>query len=113
MILLLRRTAWNIPFHELIGLKIHVLSHPDPALVGIAGIVVEETKNTLVVSTGDRCIRVIKHHGLFLFKLHGTSVVLRGEEILGDPAERLKRLEKTRGVRWLVRKGKERRYSWG
>ncbi len=109
----MKRRPWNIVFHELVGLKATVLAHSDPTLIGVVGTVVEETEKTLVVKTGDgRLIRILKPGGLFAFTLPGGDVVVvRGEDIVGAPAERLKRLEKGRGVARLVRSAKHR-YSW-
>ena len=109
----MRHRPWNLPFHELIGLRVQVLVHPDPGLAGLEGTVVDETANALLVRSGEGRTRlVLKRGALFLFTLpDGSHVVLRGEDIVGPPAERLKRLEKGRGVARLVRSAKHR-YTW-
>ncbi len=109
----MRRLPWNLPFHELIGLKVRVLVHPDPTVSGVEGVVVDETAKTFVLEVeGGRRIRVLKEGALFEFTLPGGKrVVLKGESVLGSPAERVKRLEKGRGVARLVA-GAKRRYTW-
>lgn len=111
----MRQKPWNIIFHNLIGLHVHVLLHPDPSLRGLEGVVVDETARTLLVEApGGRRVRVLKDYSTLLFRLpDGDWVVVYGEEISGDPAERLKRLEKLRGVRWLVRRAEKHRHPWG
>ena len=109
----MRRTAWNIVFHTLIGLRVRILLSPDPTLRNVEGVVVEETRNSIVVRTGEgRLLRVLKRNSIFLFQLPGGERVwVRGEEITGSPAERIKRLVRYRGVGWLVREGEKRRYT--
>ncbi len=105
----MRRTPWNIFFHVLVGLEVCILSHPDPGLVGLCGIVVEETARTLVVEAGGRRVRVTKRDAMFEFRVGRESVIVEGELIVGRWSERLKRLEKGRGlvVRYVLR---ERRW---
>jgi ribonuclease P protein subunit POP4 len=109
----LRRTAWNIVFHTLVGLRVRILLSTDPGLRAVEGVVVEETRNSLLVRTGEgRILRVLKRNSIFLFQLpSGEWVWVRGEEITGSPAERIKRLARYRGVGWLVREGEKRRYT--
>ncbi|HIP66335.1 MAG TPA: ribonuclease P protein subunit [Pyrodictium sp.] len=108
----MRRSAWNIFFHELIGLRVRVLHHSDPTISGLEGTVVGETTNTLVIECRDGVKRVPKKQGVFLFWIPREGwVLVYGEEISGDSVERLKKLERLRGVGWLVRKSKERRYT--
>jgi len=45
--------ARNIYFHELIGLKIKILQYTDPNLIGVEGIVVDETLKTLIIEKPD------------------------------------------------------------
>lgn len=90
----MRVTPRNILRHELIGLKVRVLSYPDPALVGTEGTVADETQKTFLIRTQyGRLIRVLKENGVFEFQLPtGEKVILRGDLVVGRPAERLKKL---------------------
>jgi len=110
----LKHTEWNIVFHTLVGLRVRVLLHPDPTLRGLEGIVLFETRRGLLVRRGlDSAVWVSKANAIFLVQLpDGTWVVVRGEEIPGVQPERLRRLERYKGVGWLVRAGKKRRYTW-
>jgi len=110
----LKHTEWNIVFHTLVGLRIHVLLHPDSTLRGLEGVIELETCRGLLVrrDTGDTSW-VSKANAIFLVQLpSGTWVVVRGEEIPGVQPERLRRLERYKGVGWLVRAGEKRRYTW-
>jgi len=92
----LRVTAWNLHYHELIGLEVEVLRHPDTSLGGLRGRVVWETPRALLVeASGGRRLLILKSGALLAFRLPGGErVVLRGDEILGGPVDRLKRLRR-------------------
>jgi len=92
----LKLSSKNILYHELIGLRIRVLSYTDEKLNGLEGVVVDETLKTLLLETSSgRRIRVLKPNGVFEFKLpSGEVAVIKGDLILGRPAERLKRAKR-------------------
>nr|WP_317896494.1 ribonuclease P protein subunit [Pyrofollis japonicus] len=98
----------------LAGLPIIVISHPDPTLRGLQGRIVRETRNILVVETpSGELKKVLKLNALFLLQLpSGEWVLVRGEKIRGTQPDRLRRVERVRGVKWLVREGKKHRYTW-
>jgi ribonuclease P protein subunit POP4 len=80
----------NVRKHELIGLQVAVLRSPDPSLVGVRGLVVDETRNTLVVEAGGREKRVPKEGTRFRFEVQG-GVEVDGDEILFRPEDRTKK----------------------
>ena len=82
----------NIVIHELVGLEVIVVNHTDPSLVGLRGIVVDETLNTLLIQTERGRKRVPKKGAVFCFRLpNGKWTIVKGEEILFRPWERTKR----------------------
>ncbi|AKG39102.1 MAG: ribonuclease P protein component 1 [Infirmifilum sp.] len=85
-------TPRNILRHELIGLQVEVVEASNPSLIGIKGLVLDETKNTLLIGEpGGKKRKVIKHQAYFLFELpDGTRVMVDGRYLVGRPAERLK-----------------------
>ena len=109
-----RSGSWRVFFTPLEGREVCILLHPDPGLRGVRGRVLLEKRRCLLVeeAAGGRRLCVLKSGGLFLFKLEGLGwVLVRGEELQGLLWERLRRLEKGKGVVWLVRAGEERRYT--
>ena len=46
-----RITPGNLIYHTLIGLEAAVVENTNPDMVGISGVVVDETRNTLVVNS--------------------------------------------------------------
>ncbi len=101
----MKHTRKNIFFHELIGLKARILSSLDPSLVGVSGTILYETSRTLILRIDmpdhikKREIRVLKSGTVFEFILpSGERVVVEGDIIIGDPAERARRIR--RGYVW-------------
>lgn len=89
----MKRTPRNLVFHELIGLRVRVLSHYDPGLVGVEGVVIWETARTLHVEREGRVLVILKSGAVFAFQLPGGDVaIVRGDHLLGRPSERAKRI---------------------
>jgi ribonuclease P protein subunit POP4 len=78
----------NIVLHELIGLRVRVLSSLDKKQRGLSGIVVDETKNTLVVETRSGVKRIVKNISQFRFYFGKQSFKVDGKEINFRPVER-------------------------
>lgn len=91
----MKHSSKNIISHELIGLHVRVLKHEDPSLVGIEGIIIDETKNTLKLRIDNKTKTILKKGALLLFKLSDrVEVLVNGEQILGRPEERLKSIKR-------------------
>ena len=80
----------NLRKHELIGLTVHVSAATDPSLVGLRGVVTDETRNTLMVETSKGEKRVPKHGASFTFDLQG-GVRVAGDDLLFRPEDRIKK----------------------
>lgn len=95
----MRITPRNMVYHELIGLKVKIVQYTDPTLVGVEGVVVDETMKTILVEKPDgKRVRVFKANGVFQFELPGGSnVVIRGDKLLGRPWDRLKKVLTAKG----------------
>jgi len=93
----MRITTRNILYHELIGLEVEILNHPDPGLIGLKGIIRWETSKTIVVRKSGEDLVILKSGGLFRFKLpNGETVVVRGDNLIGTPQERARRIVRGR-----------------
>ena len=78
--------------HEFIGLDAEVVRSSNPSYVGIAGKVVDETRNTIVIRHGGRRKVVVKEVSVFHFTLpDGTILEIEGKAIVGRPEDRVKR----------------------
>ncbi|MEZ0290464.1 MAG: ribonuclease P protein subunit [Sulfolobales archaeon] len=94
----MRRRASNIVYHELLGLYVKIISSTDPSVEGLEGVVVGETMKTLrILAASDNKTRtVFKVGNVFKFRIpeSGEEVVVMGDQILGRPGERARRLVK-------------------
>jgi ribonuclease P protein subunit POP4 len=78
--------------HEFIGLKAKVVKSSNPDCLGIMGKVVDETRNTIVISQDGKRKTVVKDQSVFYFTLpDGTVVEVAGTILVGRPEERLKK----------------------
>lgn len=82
----------NIVQREFIGLEIAVVNSSNPALVGISGRVVNETRNTFTIKQDNKMKVIAKDTSIFDFILtDGTIVEIEGKVIMGRPESRLKK----------------------
>ena len=80
----------NVIRHELTGLRVRVVSSSNPAQIGLSGVIVDETKNMLVIRTRRGIKNVQKH--LAVFDLHlpdDTLVRVDGSVLVMAPEKRI------------------------
>jgi len=81
----------NIVRHELIGLQLKIVQARNRSVLGINGIVVDESRNMLTVSEGKRKVLIPKTIATFRFSLpNGCLVDVDGARLVGRPEARLK-----------------------
>ncbi len=86
------RITPSILQHELIGLNAKVVKSVHPNYVGIAGRVMDETRNTLIIRYENKRKIVAKNAVVFYFTMpDGTVVEIDGKEIVGRPENRIKK----------------------
>ena len=86
-------TAQNLRLHELIGLHALVAESSSLPHKGMRGLVVDETKNTLVIRVGSEEKIVPKKGRVFLFTLPNREKArLDGDKIAYRPYDRPKKL---------------------
>ena len=81
----------NIVLNELIGLKAKVTKSLDKRQKGLSGIVIDETKNTVVIETKLGTRRIVKKISVFRFYSGRKSFVVSGDEINFRPHERMEK----------------------
>jgi ribonuclease P protein subunit POP4 len=83
-------TAGNILRHELIGLPVEVVQAANPAQQGIAGRIVDETRNMVVIETPRGTKKIGKAHATFRFTIpDGTVVDVSGSALVSQPEKRI------------------------
>ena len=83
-------TAGNVSGHELIGLSCRVVGGSDPSRIGLAGKIVDETRNTLDVESKGGVAVLPKKEVSLEVDVGGETVVLAGSVLVGRPEERVK-----------------------
>lgn len=77
---------------ELVGLEVVRVKGPCGERGSVAGSVIDETRNMIVVLQGKRRKRIPKAESTFRFRLLGGAVVeVEGRKIVGRPEDRVKR----------------------
>lgn len=80
-----------------IGLNAKVAKSSNPEYIGVKGKVIDETRNTLVISHENREKTIVKDVTVFHFTLpDGTVVEIDGKAIVGRPENRVKKKVKRR-----------------
>lgn len=88
----------NVLRHELIGLDVTVVEASNPALSGLSGRIIDETRNTLVILGNRGRKRVQKHRTRFRVTLpDGVLVEIDGSALVMTPERRINALHTTRG----------------
>jgi len=78
--------------NELIGLHVRVQESTNKDQKGLEGVVVDETKNLLVISTENGEKKVFKGQSVFIFTLNDSSKVrIEGGTLIGRSEERIKK----------------------
>jgi len=84
-------TGRNLIRHELIGLNVKIIDSSNKFHVGIKGMVVDETKNLLIIETKKGLKRVQKKGTKFVFTIpNGRKFKVNGTRIIARPEDRIK-----------------------
>jgi ribonuclease P protein subunit POP4 len=84
-------TPKNLIKHELIGLTVEIVDSTNKFQVGVKGLVVDETKNTLTIETEKGMKKIQKKGSVFIFKISSEKKVkVNGNKIAVRPEDRLK-----------------------
>ncbi len=87
-----KRLLRKLTFRSLIGSRVRIEVSPDPTQVGIEGVFLGETKNTIILKTRRGVKRILKK-GIFLtIYVSGDKIIrLPGELLAGRPEDRVKK----------------------
>ncbi|MDX1534406.1 MAG: ribonuclease P protein subunit [Thermoplasmata archaeon] len=84
------RRRQDLVKHELIGLDVEVVEATDPNQRGVAGRVVDETRNTFLLETDGTEVRIPKAGATFRFDVD-EGVIVPGDRLRHRPEDRVKR----------------------
>jgi ribonuclease P protein subunit POP4 len=77
---------------EFIGLEVEVLASTCEKHVGVRGVVVDETRNTLTIEHGGRTWMLPKECCEFRFMERGRAHAVSGKDIKFRPEDRIKKV---------------------
>ncbi|MEA3430976.1 MAG: ribonuclease P protein subunit [Nanoarchaeota archaeon] len=80
----------NILKHELIGLGAKVIGSTNKADIGIKGIIIDETKNTITILEKDEKKKLIKKNIILEIEYEGKKIHVEGKLIAKRPEDRIK-----------------------
>ena len=75
-------------FEEFLGRKVIVENHSDQSIAGTSGIVIDETRETMLLSSSGGIKRVAKNNAMFKFE----DGVLNGDLLKYRPQDRIKKV---------------------
>jgi ribonuclease P protein subunit POP4 len=77
---------------EFVGLHAEVVRSSNTCSLSVAGRVVDETRNLLVIQHKNKKKLIVKNTAVFRFRFpDGTVVDINGQKIIGRPEERVKK----------------------
>ena len=76
-------------FEEFLGRKVIVENHSDQSIAGTSGIVIDETRETMLLSSSGGIKRVAKNNAMFKFE----DGVLNGDLLKYRPQDRIKKVK--------------------
>jgi len=73
---------------ELIGCKLEVINSKNPSLIGMAGMIIDETKNMFTL---DNKKKLIKSQSVFKIGIKGKTYEIDGKILQTRPEDRIKK----------------------
>lgn len=80
----------NLACHEWIGLQAEVVESTDSSRLGVKGRIVDETKNLVIIETGNGEKRLPKREVKVMVKLGEEKVLLDCSRLIQRPEDRIK-----------------------
>ena len=76
---------------EFIGLTIEVTGAKNPTLIGLKGKVIDETRNTFMITIGGTMKRLIKDQVTITATIKKKTVTIDGSVLVARPEDRIKK----------------------
>lgn len=78
----------NVVKYELIGLTIEIVNSKNKSLIGLKRKIIDETKNTFILDSGER---ILKKICIFNIKINKKIIQINGKLLVGRPEDRIKK----------------------
>lgn len=79
---------------EIIGLEAEVIDAENKSLIGLRGLVVDETKNMLSIEKDGVVKKVVKSQVTLKILFEGQTFQIDGKVLVGRPEDRLKKIRR-------------------
>lgn len=79
----------NIASHELIGQHTEIVKSTNQFMVGLNGVIVDETRNMFTVKTGNNTKKIPKAINSWKFVINGDKKIIEGNKITKRPFDRI------------------------
>ncbi len=74
----------------LIGSEIKIVGSSDRSLKGLTGLVLDETKNMIIMRKNTRILKIPKKAVKIMFKQKSQRITVNGAQLIGLPENRIK-----------------------
>ncbi|MBM3200532.1 ribonuclease P protein subunit [Candidatus Woesearchaeota archaeon] len=81
---------------ELIGLEAEIVDAENKSLIGMKGLIVDETKNMLAIESDGMVKRVVKSQVTLKILFQGQTFQIDGKVLVRRPEDRLKKIRRTK-----------------
>ena len=78
--------------YELIGLPVKIVASKNTSLVGIEGVIVDETKYLVIIESAGKVKKILKEQATFHITFNDRTYEIQGKLLIGRPEERLKKV---------------------
>jgi len=82
---------YDIVKDELIGRYVQIKECTDPTIVGMSGVIIDETKNTFLIETKNKQKRIAKKSAAFEFEYNMKKILIKGSRLMYRPEDRTKK----------------------
>ena len=82
-------TPDNIVVHELIGLETEIVNSSNKEILGLKGVIVDETKHIFVIKTSNVLKKIPKDQNNWKFSVQSKEIVLHGSNLRKRPFDRV------------------------
>lgn len=79
----------NIASHELIGQYTEIVKSTNQFMVGLNGVIVDETRNMFTVKTNNNTKKIPKAINSWKFVINGDKKIIEGNKITKRPFDRI------------------------
>ena len=82
-------TTENITSHEFIGMQTEIAKSSNPQIIGLNGMIVDETKSMFTINTKNGMKSIAKDTNDWKFSIENKEIIIEGSKIAKRPFDRI------------------------